>query len=357
MNWLVYGEKLHESTRDKKKLLSFAELLNNLYVHQQNLSYSHTDFVDIMSKVYDQVKHRLPELSAEQQQDWGECYSKRIRTMCRHAAQAASQIPRSAWYKEIFGDAAASGGKTAAKDTGDAMYGFDSELLKVWRQRPGGPRELASRMEAPEGGAAHDSAVAYCSDGDEHEVAEVSVAHLATLQSGAPQNPRPRGHHHWVGTHAATGLRLRLSDRKDRPGVMCYGLFQADKQVVGLKKSEDENIKKKLLAVMVAVAEDYANGRTLKADLISSRNDKLQAAGLPVPRPGASFIAKRPAAATESYTEAKKGKYEPKQEAVGKVESVVKKEKLLPKAPKEEEDDEEHQEDEESEGDPDYDDG
>ena len=363
LGWLVYGEKMDESVRDKKKLLEFATLLRFLKQQSENLSFKQEDFTRIMAKAFGLVSERLPEMSETQCEYWNLTYAKRIRTMCRHCSQAAACDKQPKWYTDIFASAptsapasssapasisAPASSSASAKPARRAArpptvkeytYGWDAEIERAYREDVvSGHRDLAKPF-AKEGAAAHDPLWARWDDGDEHEVGELCVADLK--DGKLSRKPSGKRSCHWTGLHTPSGLPLRLADRPDKPGTVYFSLYLQDRQVIGLKKSDDADLNNKYFELMKKLAESFGAGEVVQKDLYKRRDELLRADKLPVPRGGGARslanMAKRPAAAEADSEEAA-------DDTSPQVEELVKE-----KSGSEEEENENLDEDEESE--------
>ena len=114
--------------------------------------------------------------------DWAVTMGRRVRTMCRHAAQAIVKSPRTPWLRLLELPPAASGTPAVAAQVAAPVpqevffFGVDDELQKAWRVRAGGgQRELCARMDSPAGAAASDAMVATWADGMQRPVPGLSV--------------------------------------------------------------------------------------------------------------------------------------------------------------------------------------
>eukprot|EP00969_Alexandrium_andersonii_P302885 13388917-Alexandrium_andersonii.AAC.1 len=89
-------------------------MIQRLRAVQPNMSVSQQKMTCAMALVMNNVNWFLP---PEQQEDWRQTCSMRLRVMLRHVAQAECKQPPPKWFTELFGKdrAAAKGSQLRAK--------------------------------------------------------------------------------------------------------------------------------------------------------------------------------------------------------------------------------------------------
>ena len=68
-----------------------------------------------------------------------------------------------------------------------------------------------------------------------------------------------------------------MADRPDKPGTVYFSLYLQDRQVIGLKQSDDADLNNKYLYMMKKLAESFGAGEVVQKDLSKRRDELLRA--------------------------------------------------------------------------------
>jgi len=170
---IVYGELMGGSPVQSDKLILLAPIIAALRPVQSNLAIPQMLMKNALQLVHKAMLVQKPETWAIKKyhvEDWSEKTAKRIRTACRHVAQAERRKRQVAWLERLWAAESAWIAEPCSATPEPSMrltdlprhmnvkdatpsefyYGWDPELKKAWRVAPDtGMKELAERVYAP----------------------------------------------------------------------------------------------------------------------------------------------------------------------------------------------------------------
>ena len=286
--WLVYDEaKIVKDTKCLPFLIVDQKLLvGALYKLQTNLAFSRSTVTSAMKALFD-IKSNELALKVDYKDEWVETFTRRFMNLCRSVAQGLAKS--SPWTADL--DLTKPTANTGIGKI-EYLYGFDDELKKAWRSHKN-RKDVAERMEIPDGAKDHDQVIAHWSDGHLWKVPDVTVLEYRGWMSQS-RKAVPEVFEYYVGEHCVSKHKLVVKPRTDRKALIC--LFEQGRQILQCSverfaTTEHPDKAEKLAAdFMVKIAERYSKDDLKITDLKNTRD-----AGLPA-------IRKRPAAASCSTT-------------------------------------------------------
>ena len=286
LSW--FGENIDETSIT----LQHQDLVEFLGTEHDNLSFSHNDLVDVMRRVLNQTREKLPPLSDSEEDDWCDAHSKGIRTLCLHVVQRSKLNQIVVGDNKLLGTNAMSNCSTViAAGTGSGVeytYGYDRELDKAWRRLgPHQPLELSTRIFVKRTPKPR-QIVAEWADNSQYDVTALTCDCLHRPRQGRKRQLIC----HWEGMHQASGLPMRISDRKVSSCATYLSLYFAGRPILRIRRRDD--IFEGCLAVIKKLAEDFASGAVVRTDLYKLRDQQLLAQGIEIKRKSKN-IQKKPA--------------------------------------------------------------
>ena len=313
-SWLRYdeAEQVSAAKLDARAVRAHAPLLAKLRDVQSNLSFCKKLMGDAMAIV---VRERQLEwrLNDDDARDWAETMTRRLRNMCRGTHQSCSRGKPPPWTAnlpwmgrrdlEAVKDAAPAPGAEQASGSSavaaavkhealqaqeacvapqEYIFGYDRELNQAWRQLlPGGRKELAAALQAPEGASPSDAPLASWPDGMQRAITDITVEELLAM---AGPRRAVRSRHHWAGVHAATHHRLVVTAKADRGTLAVVEEQGAQILQIGVKLfgADDEGHLLQALEMATRIAKKYANDEVEKAKLYELRDEYLAEIGVQV---------------------------------------------------------------------------
>lgn len=121
-----------------------------------------------MKALFD-IKSNELALKVDYKDEWVETFTRRFMNLCRSVAQGLAKS--SPWTAGL--DLTKPTANTGIGNI-EYLYGFDDELKKAWRSHKN-RKDVAERMEIPDGAKDHDQVIAHWSDGHLWKVPDVTV--------------------------------------------------------------------------------------------------------------------------------------------------------------------------------------
>lgn len=132
LRWLKYGQNMGESPVRAEVLVAKAHMVRDLYSEQVNLRFTQDIMIEVFTQILDEVnaKWELP-LTGKEKEEWPVAHAWKVRTLCRHVAQAMARPNQPHWLISLGLNEAAKPGLSAKPELSDEpqlVWTLNSEL-------------------------------------------------------------------------------------------------------------------------------------------------------------------------------------------------------------------------------------
>lgn len=293
--WFKYCEEDGKGALNTKLLQSSRSAFVELHKLTENLSFTQKEMEKAMRDIGD--KHAAEwEMSPVQLDEQAKVMAKRLRTACRHIAQALRKEPQPKWVKAIFDEAAPLDGNSELAEKDWPIWGWDPELEVGFRKaglKPRDAMQTTKNIKEPEEAKVSDSMLAVFPDGREYELAEMTVEdwRLRSETQKAIADTKKHVQVLWQRKHEASGLQMQIRPRPDREMLCSLYLGTAQVCQVPLSAFSDMAAAASLLRV---VGEAFCDSKIGKNEFYTLRDSEAKKLGISL---RSRKTSKKPAAA------------------------------------------------------------
>jgi hypothetical protein len=253
--WFKYSEEDGKGALNTKLLQSSRCVFVELHKLTENLSFSQKEMEKAMRTIGENhaAEWTMTSLQLDEQ---AKVMSKRLRTGCRHIAQAMRKEPQPKWVKAIFDEGAPLDGDDELKTSDEwPIWGWDPELEAGFRKAGLKPRDVmqtTKNIKEPEDAKVSDCMLAVFPDGCEYQLAEMTVEdwRLRSETQKAIIEAKKHVPVLWQRKHEASGLEMQIRPRPDREMLCSLYLGTAQVCQVPLSAFSDMAAAASLLKVL-----------------------------------------------------------------------------------------------------------
>jgi hypothetical protein len=129
LRWLKYGQNMRESPVKAEVITAKAQMIRDLYTEQVNLCFVQDTMIEVFTQILDEVnaKWELP-LTGKEKEEWPVAHAWKVRTLCRHVAQAMARPNQPHWLISLGLNEAAKPGLSAKPELSDDACEVIAEL-------------------------------------------------------------------------------------------------------------------------------------------------------------------------------------------------------------------------------------